>query len=122
MIWVLLATLAMPFIDYARSYEQVGISLAKKLPTQTTCVHAYQLPNEARAAMYYYAKVPFIPNQLAFAHVQCPYVLTTNQAINLPKAPNENSTVTLMERTWHVAWSGERINEQKKSLVLLRID
>ncbi len=122
MVWVLLATLAMPFVDHTRSYEKVGKSLASKLPTQTTCVRAYKLPNEARAAMYYYANVPFIPNQSAFTHVQCPYILTTNQALNLPKIPDANIKITFMERTWRVAWSGERVSERKKSLILLRID
>ena len=121
-VWVLLAIVALPYVNHTRSYEKVGKSLASKLPTQTTCVRAYKLPNEARAAMYYYANVPFIPNQSAFTHVQCPYILTTNQALNLPKIPDANIKITFMERTWRVAWSGERVSERKKSLILLRID
>ena len=123
MVWVLLATLAMPWLNYTRSYEQVGKSLAQNLPTQTTCVHSYQLGNEARGAMYYYAKVPFLPEQSAFSQVQCPYVLTTSQALNLtPDQLKHNPTVDLKERRWRAVWSGERISERNAALVLLRIE
>ena len=123
MVWVLLATLAMPWLNYTRSYEQVGKSLAQNLPTQTTCVHSYQLGNEARGAMYYYAKVPFLPEQSAFSQVQCPYVLTTSQALNLtPDQLKNNPTVDLKERRWRAVWSGERISERNAALVLLRIE
>lgn len=122
MVWVLLATLAMPWLDYTRSYAQVGKSLAQNLPTQTTCVHAHQLSTEARGAMYYYAKVPFLPEQSAFAEVQCPYVLTTNEALNLSKNPTKDTPVDFKGRHWRAVWSGERISERDVDLVLLRID
>ena len=72
MVWVLLATLAMPWLDYTRSYERVGRSLAQNCPDQTTCVHAYQLSNAARGAMYYYAKVPFCLNNRRFHRYNVP--------------------------------------------------
>jgi hypothetical protein len=72
--------------------------------------------------MYYYAKVSFVPEQSTFAHVQCPYILSTNQALNLPRTPDENAEVTFMERKWRVAWSGERVSERRKSLILLRTE
>ena len=123
MVWVLLATLAMPWLDYTRSYERVGKSLAQKLPTKTTCVHAYQLSNEARGAMYYYAKVPFLPEQSAFSQVQCPYILTTNEALNLPvNQVVEDTSIEFKERRWRAAWTGERVSERNSTLVLLRQD
>ena len=122
MVWVLLATLAMPWLNYTRSYESTGRSLAQKLPTQTTCVHAYQLSNPARAAMYYYAQVPFLPEQSAFSQVQCPYVLTTNTALNLPIDQLKDASIDFKERHWRVTWTGERVSERNETLVLLRID
>ena len=122
MVWVLLATLAMPWLDYTRSYEQVGKSLAQNLPAQTTCVHAYQLNNDARGAMYYYAQVPFLSEQATFSDVKCPYVLTTNQALNLPINQITNARMELNERHWRAVWWGERVSERKTALVLLRID
>ena len=123
MVWVLLATLAMPWLDYTRSYERVGKSLAQKLPTKTTCVHAYQLSNEARGAMYYYAKVPFLPEQSAFSQVQCPYILTTNEALSLPiNQIKEDMPIEFKERRWRAAWTGERVSERNSTLILLRQD
>ncbi len=122
MVWVLLATLAMPWLNYTRSYEVVGKSLAQKLPTQTTCVHAYKLNLDARGALLYYAKVPFLDEQATFAHVQCPYVLTTTTALNLPLNNLENAHITLKERQWQIVWSGERVSERKSKILLLRAD
>lgn len=123
MVWVLLATLAMPWLDYTRSYEQVGKNLAQNLPTQTTCVHAYQLSNEARGAMYYYAKVPFLSERSTFSQVQCPYILTTNQALDLTLDQLKDSpSIKLKDRSWRAVWSGERISERSTKLVLLRIE
>lgn len=120
MVWVLLATLAMPWLDYTRSYEQVGKNLAQNLPTQTTCVHAYQLSNEARGAMYYYAKAAFLPEQSAFSQVQCPYVLTTSAALQLQTPPEKDQAIELLQRSWEIAWWGERVSERNNLLILLR--
>lgn len=120
MVWVLLATLAMPWLDYTRSYERVGKSLSKNLPTQTTCVQAYQLSLNARAAMLYYAQVPFLGEQEKFSQVRCPYVLTTNQALSLPKEQLKNAHITLFSRKWRAVWSDERLNERTSAIVLLR--
>lgn len=130
MVWVLLATLAMPWLDYTRSYERAGKSLADNLPTQSTCVRAHELPTYARAAMYYYAKVSFVPEQAAFAHVHCPYVLTTNGALGLTAEqltknennPGEATRINLLNRHWQAVWHGERTSERRNTLVLLRED
>lgn len=120
MVWVLLATLAMPWLDYTRSYERMGKSLAQNLPTQATCVHAYQLGLDVRGAMHYYAKAPFLAEQAKFNHVQCPYVLTTLSALNLPLNTPIHTKVDLNHRHWQVVWSGEREGERKSKVVLLR--
>ena len=124
MVWVLLATLAMPWLDFTRSYEQTGKSLAKQLPVQTTCVHGDDLAISARGAMQYYADVPFVPVREAFTDVRCPYILTTAEALaghESVNAENETSeTYHLKDRTWHKVWSGERISERDNPLILLR--
>ena len=70
--------------------------------------------------MLYYAQVPFLGEQEKFSQVRCPYVLTTNQALSLPKEQLKNAHITLFSRKWRAVWSDERLNERTSVIVLLR--
>lgn len=118
MVWVLLATLAMPWLNYTRSYQAAGLALNKSIPAETTCVRAVDLPASARGAMYYYADVPFVPERAAFKNVNCPYVLTQEQALKTYKPTDK--TVQWQGQVWEVIWKGERVSERGNALMLLR--
>ncbi len=120
MVWVLLATLAMPWLNHTRSYEAAGKALNRSIPPETTCVRAIDLPASARGAMYYYARVPFVPERAAFKNVNCPYVLTQERTLKLNTRVNGKPTVEWQGQTWQVIWTGERVSERSNALMLLR--
>lgn len=122
MVWVLLATLAMPWLDETRSYEDTGRSLAAQLPVQTTCVHGNDLSLHARGAMRYYANVPFVSVREAFKDVRCPYILTTTNALAAKNIDLKETIIEIDGRKWSKVWSGERPVERKNLLILLRQD
>lgn len=120
MVWTLLATLAMPWLDYTRSYKSTGQSLKATLPEKTTCVRGFELTDTVRGAMYYYANVPFVPEKSEFADVKCPYVLTNEQALHLKERSTLQQTVQWQNTLWQIIWRGERISDRDNAMVLLR--
>ncbi|WP_133618993.1 ArnT family glycosyltransferase [Hydromonas duriensis] len=120
MIWVLLATLIMPWLNYTRSYSEAGKALTSNIPSEVSCVRAIDLPANIRGAMYYYANVPFVPERSEFAKVNCPYVLTQESTLKLNTPIKNTSSVQLHNQTWKVIWTGERVSERGNALILLR--
>ena len=120
LVWTLFATLWMPWLDYTRNYELVGQSLKQVIPSQASCVRAVNLSHSARGAIYYYAHVPFVPNDATFDGVVCPYIITHEKNLKLHERVKTAQTVTFDQHSWQVIWTGERVSEQKNLLVLLR--
>ncbi|MGL4767978.1 MAG: hypothetical protein ACRCV6_07865 [Formosimonas sp.] len=120
LVWTLLATLWMPWLDYTRNYERVGQSLKAAIPAQTSCVRGVELSQAARGALHYYAGIPFVPDQATFSNVNCPYILTHENQLKLLDRVQTEQTLTFKDQTWRVVWLGERISERKNALVLLR--
>ncbi len=55
LIWFLVSSLWLPWIDYGRSYRDVARQLAEHLPEERTCVAYAGLQESQRAAFYYFA-------------------------------------------------------------------
>lgn len=120
LIWTLLATLWMPWLDYTRSYSQVGQELTKHIPSHTSCVRALGLSEATRGAIYYYAKLPFVQNNLPFDKVTCPYIISNEETLKQAQRLSINQNINISEHSWQVVWLGERVAERHNMLVLLR--
>lgn len=120
LIWTLLATLWMPWLDHTRNYNQVGQALMKHIPSHTSCVRAIGLSEATRGAIYYYAKLPFVPNNLSFDKVTCPYIISNESTLKQPQRLLIKQNISINERSWQVVWMGERVAERNNMLVLLR--
>lgn len=120
LVWTLLATLGMPWLDYTRNYEPVGRSLSQLIPSQVSCVRGVNLSQSARGAIYYYAKVPFVSNDATFDGVICPYIITHEENLGANHRVSINQTIKFNQAQWSVVWTGERITERDNFLVLLR--
>ena len=120
LVWTLLATLGMPWLDYTRNYASVGKSLSQVIPSKVSCVRAVDLSESARGAIYYYARVPFVANDATFDNVTCPYIITHERNLKASDRVMIDQTITFDQRDWQVVWTGERIAERENLLVLLR--
>ncbi|HEX4509170.1 MAG TPA: hypothetical protein VH328_03800 [Burkholderiaceae bacterium] len=72
--WLLLLTLGLPMIDYARSYRPWVYMVAAELPHAPACVAA-QLPRSALAALENYSDWRIDARPDAASHSDCPYLL-----------------------------------------------
>jgi 4-amino-4-deoxy-L-arabinose transferase-like glycosyltransferase len=120
LVWTLLATLGMPWLDHTRNYASMGKSLSQVIPSKVSCVRAVDLSESARGAIYYYARVPFVANDATFDNVTCPYIITHERNLKASDRVMIDQTITFDQRDWQIVWIGERIAERENLLVLLR--
>jgi 4-amino-4-deoxy-L-arabinose transferase-like glycosyltransferase len=57
LVWSLLLTLWLPWIDYGKSYRPVALSMQKALPANVRCIESRDLGEAQRAAFDYHAEV-----------------------------------------------------------------
>jgi 4-amino-4-deoxy-L-arabinose transferase-like glycosyltransferase len=59
LVWVLLMTLWLPSLNYARSYAETARALKTKLPANTSCIATAQLGAAQRASFAFYGGLKF---------------------------------------------------------------
>jgi 4-amino-4-deoxy-L-arabinose transferase-like glycosyltransferase len=57
LVWGLLLTLWLPWIDYGKSYRPVAVSMRKALPASIRCIESRDLGEAQRAAFDYHAEI-----------------------------------------------------------------
>ena len=108
--WLLLMTLWLPLLDYARSYAPLSRQMAA-LVEKNTCVEIYGIASPLAAAFQYHGKLDLRP---ATAQALCPYLIVAARAestlartVNLPdwafqatvsRPSDRNETVLLYKR------------------------
>ena len=97
-IWVLLATLWLPWIDYGRSYRQVAASLKAALPSNRSCIAGHELGTAQRASFHYFAGIKTVPTNKSGA-TKCQLMLI--QGTGNPPNPTA-------EPGWRKIWEGRR--------------
>ena len=106
--WLLLMTLWMPLLDFARSYAPMARQLAQLVPAHS-CVYADNLTQSQIAALSYHAKLPL--QRLSEGSSDCTSLVTTTQAQN-----------SLHERIDLTSWAFKarvfRLGERRESLLL----
>jgi hypothetical protein len=104
--WLLLMTLWLPLLDFARSYAAMSNQLARLLPPQS-CVLALDLSPSQVAALRYHAKLQV--QELGHGGAECQHLVTSSR--------------TRMERQLNLTqWAYKarvyRLGERRESLVL----
>lgn len=102
-VWVLLASLLMPWIDYGKTYRPVVENLRKALPTDVDCVGRLSLGAPQRAALDYFGDI-----QTRWGTKACRWLIV--QGGKTETAPDG----------WELAWEGHRLGDRSEWLRLYR--
>ncbi|RJX29962.1 MAG: glycosyltransferase [Oxalobacter sp.] len=108
LVWLLLTTLWLPWINYAKSYDIVARQIARNLPTPQTCVNGH-VGQAQRAAFAYHGKIRFAP----IASEHCNFLLLQDKVIRhrRSKAP---IVLPPPKGNWKLVWEGSRPAEERE--------
>ena len=107
LIWGLLATIWLPYLDARRTYEAVGHAIGASRP-QGTCLARRDVGEAQRAAFYYFAGVVTVPEDDPQA-AACSALLV--QYGRLPQGSPQL-------KGWRVLWEGSRRGDESERFVL----
>lgn len=79
--WLLLTTLWLPLLDYARSYAPQARKLVTALGPEPGCIQMYGLSRPQVAALQYHAQLRLLPARQA---QECPWLVTDSEAWPAP--------------------------------------
>jgi 4-amino-4-deoxy-L-arabinose transferase-like glycosyltransferase len=110
LIWGLVSTLWLPWIDYGKSYRSVAESLRKALPARTRCVESRGLGEAQRAVLHYHAGLVTRRAEM-HGRTDCPYLLVQSSTRVRSAEP---------EAGWVRVWEGRRQPRDRERLRLYR--
>jgi 4-amino-4-deoxy-L-arabinose transferase-like glycosyltransferase len=103
LMWALLMTLMLPWIDYGKTYRTVADSLRKALPAGARCIDSIGLGETQRAAFDYHADI--ITRRLERGGAdRCPLLL-------LQARPGESDNIG---PGWKLLWEGNRPRDRER--------
>ena len=109
LVWGLLATIWLPYVDSRRSYRPVAETLATKLPAGA-CVAGRNLGEPQRALLEYFGGIVTLPyDEPAGAH--CPLLLVQFGQGDVEMPPDS---------AWEKIWDGRRRGDGTEHFVLYR--
>ena len=110
LVWGLLTTLWLPYLDYGNSYRGMIARLDTHLPAHTTCVASRELGEPERALLEYFAGI--VTQQEASAAARgCNALLVQSGGSAIE--PRHGAG-------WHLAWSGARPGDAHERFWLFR--
>lgn len=110
LIWFLVSSLWLPWIDYGRSYRDVARMISKSLPAQRECVAYSGLQDSQRAAFYYFAGLQ--PLNVAGASARkCDVLLAYHGRGGKPPA---------LDDRWTLLWEGRRPGDRHERFRLYK--
>jgi 4-amino-4-deoxy-L-arabinose transferase-like glycosyltransferase len=108
MAWSLLMTLWLPWIDSARSYKEIMLSLQKALPANNSCINSKNLGREQVALLDYYTGIR--PQALQSLHSPgCDFYLIQDERGHDKVEPGAG---------WELIWHGKRVADRRESFRL----
>lgn len=107
--WLLLMTLWLPLLDYARSYAPISRQIAN-LVDKKSCVEIYGVSRSQATALQYHGKLQL---QQAGAQASCPYLIVDNKV-----QANLGSAVNLPD--WAFTASVNRPSDRNENLLLFK--
>jgi len=108
LMWVLLMTLWLPTINYAKTYRFVAERLVKSVPADVKCIDTSNLGQAQLASFIYFTKLPLADN------TNCPYMLTRN-------ASTASAFSALNDRKLKLLWEDRRASDRSERLHLYQV-
>lgn len=109
--WLLLMTLLLPAVNYARSYAGVAEEIAQKLPVAQHCVDADVGPDQL-ASFAYFGNIPFSRSD----GVQCDFLLLQENSRNKDGATRTRHAGD----QWQLVWEGRRPSDRDEHFRLYK--
>jgi hypothetical protein len=104
MVWVIVMTLWLPWLDAGKSYRSMIASLQQALPAGHTCISSSHLGEPQRALLEYYAGILTRRTEVHKA-IKCDLLLVQGGA----KDPD-----TLPGQEWRKIWEGNRPGDKSE--------
>jgi len=134
LLWVLLMTLFLPDLNYARSYASVAQQIAARLPAEADCIETNVGPAQ-RASFAYFGHLPLANVE----HGQCSFLLVQDSTKSGPPGPVERALAEgrviqhgdgvwsgrevmqdFRPRDWTLMWEGRRASDRLERFRLYR--
>ena len=121
LLWLLMMTLWIPRIDYAKSFKALGDAITQSVlnhqaAANRECVADYNLGYAQRATLQYHAKVDFIRKGQFKEASECEYLLLqddTRQSLKI-KVDFESKA----SERWELIWTGNRNSDRHEFFFL----
>ncbi len=110
MVWGLLMTLWLPWLDAAKSYQAMMLDMQKSLPANYACVTSQHLGDPQRALLDYYLDIRTQTYELN-QHVDCDLYLIQDERGQEKMEPGPS---------WQLIWQGKRASDRRESFRLFR--
>jgi 4-amino-4-deoxy-L-arabinose transferase-like glycosyltransferase len=108
LMWVLLMTLWLPTINYAKTYRFVAQRLVQAAPADAKCIDSSNLGLAQLASFSYFTKLPLADNP------NCPYMLTHN-------ARTASAFSALNDKKLKLLWEDRRAADRDERLRLYQV-
>jgi 4-amino-4-deoxy-L-arabinose transferase-like glycosyltransferase len=108
LMWVLLMTLWLPTINYAKTYRFVAERLVKAVPADVKCIDSSNLGQAQLASFIYFTKLPLADNP------NCSYMLTHN-------ASTASAFSALNDKKLKLLWEDRRAADRSERLRLYQL-
>ena len=103
LMWVLLMTLWLPTINYAKTYRQVSARLSQAVPSDAGCINTSNIGDAQLASFSYFTKLSLRDDS------NCPWMLTHNQSEAKAYAKLNNKKLRLLWEDRRAADRDERL-------------
>lgn len=101
LVWGLLATVWLPWLDAGKSYRGMVASLQASLPQQYDCIVSRNLGESPRAMLHYVADIKTRRLEVNPGH-QCRFLITQGVAGDAADVPDP---------AWRIIWTGSRLGD-----------
>jgi len=108
LMWVLMMTLWLPTINYAKTYRPVAQRFAKALPTQFRCIDSTFLGDSQLASFVYFTRLPLQDNP------ECDLILTHS-------AEEAKASAILNQQRLTLLWEDRRDSDKDERLRLYSV-
>ncbi len=108
LMWVLLMTLWLPTINYAKTYRQVSARLSQVVPSGAGCINTSNIGAAQLASFSYFTKLSLRDDS------NCPWMLTHNQS-------EAKAYAKLNNKKLHLLWEDRRAADRDERLRLYEV-
>ena len=104
LVWIIMMTLWLPWLDAGKSYRSMISSLQQTLPAQHACISSSKLGEPQRALLEYYAGILTRRTEV-HKRIECDLLLIQGSASNPEAAPGPE---------WRKIWEGNRPGDRSE--------